>query len=194
MRARPVTAPARQPAALLRRVLLWGLVIAAMLAAPPLRADITPFLGRYVGSAEVVRSDGTTEARDMNVEITERKKGGFNVAWTTVTYKPTGKTKSKSYEVAFLPTDRDGIYSAAMEVNVFGHAVQLDPMQGEPYVWGRIHDDTLTIYSLYVDDEGSWEMQQFDRTLAEGGLELEFNALREGERQRKLETFLERVE
>lgn len=155
-------------------------------------ADITPFVGTYEGSAEVIRADGTTQLRDMSVEIEARKKGGFNVKWTTVTYKESGKTKSKSYSVEFLPSERAGIYSAAMEVNVFGHAVQLDPMKGEPYVWGRIHGDTLTVYSLHVDDEGGWEMQEFDRTLAEGGLNLVFSAVRDGEKQRSVETFLTR--
>lgn len=174
--------------------LLFAVLVAVIVTALPVRADITPFVGRYSGSAEVQRADGSSEPRDMSVEITARKKGGFSVAWTTVTYKSSGKTKSKSYQIEFLPTDREGIFSAAMEVNVFGHAVQLDPMKGEPYVWGRISGQTLTVYSLHVDDEGGWEMQQFDRTLTDGGLNLEFTAVRDGEKQRTVRTFLKREE
>lgn len=172
--------------------LFWAMAAALLLAMPAAGADIAPFVGSYSGSAEIQRADGSTEPRDMSVEISARKKGGFRVAWTTVTHKPSGRSKTKSYEVEFLPTDREGIFSAAMEVNVFGHAVQLDPMKGEPYVWGRIRGDTLTVYSLHVDDEGGWEMQQFDRTLAEGGLQLQFTAVRDGETQRSVETFLKR--
>ncbi|HBS49513.1 MAG TPA: hypothetical protein DEA05_05215 [Rhodobacteraceae bacterium] len=171
-----------------------ALIVALALVAIPALAQVEPFVGRYVGSAEVQRADGTTEPRDMSVEIAARDKGGFRVAWTTVTYRADGKSKTKSYEVEFLPTEREGIYSAAMETNLFGHAVQLDPMKGEPYVWGRIKGDTMTVYSLYIDQAGEWEMQQFDRTLAEGGLVLNFSALRNGEKQRTVETFLERVE
>lgn len=154
-------------------------------------AEVSEFVGEYTGSAEVVSADGTTSPRDMSVSISETKHG-FIVKWTSVTYKPDGRVKEKSYSIDFVPSDRDGIYAAAMTRNVFGHAVQLDPMKGEPFVWGRIAEDTMTVYSLFVDDEGGYELQQFDRTLAENGLMLEFTNLRNGEKQRSVSTFLTR--
>ena len=92
----------------------------------------------------------------------------------------------------FLPSQRPGIFAAAMQRNVFGHAVQLDPMKGEPYVWGRIVGETLTVYSLFLHDDGRYELQQFDRTLVEGGLQLNYTAIRDGVPQRSVETFLKR--
>lgn len=154
-------------------------------------APVSAFVGDYVGEAMVVSVDGTEAHRDMSVQIRETKKG-FSVAWTTITHKPTGKTKEKSYLIEFVPTDRHGIYSAAMRRNVFGHEVQLDPMKGEPFVWGRIAGQTMTVYSLFVDDEGGYEMQQYDRTLAEGGLQLEFSRFRNGEKMRSVSAFLEK--
>jgi hypothetical protein len=152
-------------------------------------ADISRFVGVYVGSAEVVEADGTTRKRDMSVSI-EETRTGFRVKWTSVTHKGDGRSKEKSYEVNFRPSERPGIFAAAMTQSVFGHAVPLDPMKGEPYVWGRIEGDTLTVFSLFVDDTGGYEMQQFDRTLAPGGLKLEFSNLRNGKAQKTVSSFL----
>ncbi|GAB5438519.1 hypothetical protein [Falsiruegeria mediterranea] len=152
---------------------------------------IEPFVGEYKGSAEVINADGSSTPRDMSVEIGETK-DGFNVTWSSTTYKPDGRTKEKSYSVDFLPTDRAGVFSAAMKRNVFGHATQLDPMKGEPYVWGQIVSDTLTVYNLFIDATGGYELQQFDRTITEGGLMLAFSRLSNGKEARTVETFLEK--
>ena len=79
-----------------------------------------------------------------------------------------------------------------MRKNLFGKDVPLDPLKGEPYVWGRIIGDTLTVFSIFVYDDGSYEIQQFDRTLVEGGLELKFSSARNGEVRRMLSAFLKR--
>ncbi|MCF6234446.1 MAG: hypothetical protein L3J36_15285 [Rhodobacteraceae bacterium] len=162
-----------------------------LLAHPVKAADISQFVGSFTGSAMVESSDGTSVLRDMNVKIS-KVGNGFNVQWTSSTHKPDGRIKSKSTSVKFVPTDRSGIYAAAMKKNVFGHDVQHDPMKGEPFVWGRIVGDTLTVFSLYVDEAGSYEMQQYDRTLAEGGLQLRFSFLQNGGEHRSVSTFLKR--
>lgn len=169
-------------------VSLFFAVLAQGVSAQP---DIAPFVGSYEGSADLSMADGTVQHRDMNVDIAPTE-DGFSVRWTSVTYRTDGRTKEKSYEIDFVPSDREGVFSAAQKTNVFGHSVQLDPMKGEPYVWARIAGDTLTVYSLFVDSEGGYEMQQFDRSLTEGGLDLDFERLRNGERQRSVSTFLER--
>jgi len=154
-------------------------------------ATIADFAGSYKGTAEIRSEDGTTRKRDMSVDISVTKKG-FKVEWSTVTYKPDGSAKEKTYSIDFIPTDRSGVFAAAMRKNVFGHEVQLDPMKGEPYVWSHLHGDTLTVFSLFVDEQGEYEMQQFSRTLADGGLQLEFSSVRNGEKQRAISTFLKR--
>ncbi len=167
-----------------------GLAALILLTLPAV-ADVSRFYGEYSGSAPVQYEDGTSQQRDMSVTITETH-SGFLVAWSTTTEKQDGRRKTKSYEIEFHPSPRDGIYSAAMKRNVFGHSVQLDPMKGEPYVWGRIEGDTLSVYSMFVTPSGDYEMQQFDRTLADGGLKLVFTAEKGGEPKRRVETFLER--
>lgn len=172
---------------LARVFLVTGLIVFAAMA----QADISRFVGVFDGSAKVMSADGTKRDRDMNVEIFETR-GGFKVNWTSTTYRPDGTSKAKSYSIEFVPSDRGEVYAAAMRRNVFGHDVQMDPMQGEPYVWSRINGETLSVYSLFVAEDGGYEIQQFDRTLAEGGLNLEFKSVRNGEIQRTVSTFLKK--
>lgn len=164
---------------------------AMMLLAAAAQADVSRFVGIYVGAAEVLSADGSTRPRDMSVDVSEIE-GGFRVSWTSTTYRADGTAKEKSYTIDFEPSEREGVYAAAMKRNVFGHNVQLDPMKGEPYVWGRIDGDTLSIYSMFVTEDGGYEIQQFDRTLASGGLDLQFQNVLDGEIQRTVSTFLEK--
>jgi hypothetical protein len=177
------------------RLLLWGL---AMLAAVVLatqaayaNADLRRFVGKYSGNAEVEQLDGSIEQRDMSVTIGETY-NGFEVQWSTAIRRADGREKTKSYEIEFQPTERRGVFAAAMKTNVFGHTVQMNPMKGEPFVWARVIDDTLTVFSLYVAENGDYLMQQYDRTLADGGLRLDFSLHRNGLPSRTVSTFLTR--
>ncbi len=152
-------------------------------------ADIAPFVGDYIGSANVVDDDGTATPRDMSVSINETR-NGFNVSWKTTTYKLDGRVKEQKFSIDFQPSDRPDVFSAAMQRNVFGHEVPLNPMKGEPFVWGRIDGDTLTVFSLFIDAQGGYELQQYDRTLADGGLDLAFSRFINGYKSRAVETFL----
>ncbi|WZK91023.1 hypothetical protein QEZ52_11980 [Aliisedimentitalea scapharcae] len=171
--------------------LVFSAGILFLLAVSAAQADVERFVGEYSGQAQMQDASGHEETRDLSVTISEYKKG-FQVQWESVTHKSDGRKKTKAYSVDFQPSDRDGIYSAAMQRNVFGHAVPLDPMKGEPFVWGRIVGDTLTVFSLFVDQNGDYELQQFDRTLNDGGLQLEFQSVRNGEPQRTVSAFLKR--
>ncbi|MEO0380988.1 MAG: hypothetical protein AAF252_12015 [Pseudomonadota bacterium] len=185
--ARSATRPILHHSVLALCTLIAGLAVLCLQA----RADASAFIGTYSGSAEVVALDGSVIPRDMSVEISETS-DGFRVQWTSVTYRTDGEAREKSYEIDFVDSDRDAVFAAAQRKNVFGHEVQLDPMKGEPYVWARIVGKTLTVYSLFVGADGGYSMQQYDRTLAEGGLDLRFQAIRDGEIQRAVETFLAR--
>lgn len=167
-------------------VLSVALFLAMVSAA---QAQIEPFIGSYSGSAEVVRTDGTKQKRDLSVEITGNA-DGFAVRWTTITFWADGRVTDKGYDIQFVPAARPGLYAAAQKKNLFGKSVQLDPMKGEPYIWGQITGDTLTVYALFVDPLGGYVMHQYDRTLADGGLDLEFNSVANGERQHTVSTFL----
>ncbi|KIN64617.1 hypothetical protein Z946_3509 [Sulfitobacter noctilucicola] len=166
-------------------LLCWSVIAGSVWA-----ADISAFVGTYTGSAEIIGNDGSPAKRDMSVSIAEDD-DGFVVQWSTATTGGDGDRKVKSYRIQFAPTERDEVFSARMQRNVFGKEVPLDPMKGEPYVWARILNDTLTVYSLFVTSEGGYEIQQFDRTLSEGGLELEYQAVSNGNIGRRVSTFLD---
>lgn len=175
------------------RCAAYGLIFAAYALAPfaALAADLSQFVGTYRGSVEVPRADGGADDRDMSVNIRLTKEG-FLLGWTSTTEKQDGRRKTKTYQIEFHPSARDGVFSAAMKRNVFGHQVPLDPMAGEPFVWGRLTGETLTVFSLFIHPNGDYEMQQYDRTLAEGGLDLVYVARLNGEPRRQLSTFLRR--
>ena len=138
------------------RRLIAVILLACVFSGNAISAEIDRFVGNYSGSAEIDKN-GTKEFRDMSVRISKNDEG-FTIEWESTIHKPDGRTKTKSYSIDFVPTDRENIFSSAMKTNVFGHAVPLDPMVGDPYVWSRIIGDTLTLFSLHVDEEGNYEM------------------------------------
>lgn len=179
----------------IRSLVFWCLSVLAALVLAVSSAeasDLRRFVGKYEGSAEVEQLDGRLEQRDMSVSIQETYKG-FVVEWSTAIKRENGSAKTKSYKIEFVPSERPDVFAAAMQTNVFGHTVQMNPMKGEPFVWARIAGDTLTVFSLYVAENGDYLMQQYDRTLAEGGLELDFSVHRNGLPSRTVNTFLTRM-
>ncbi|WP_428924756.1 hypothetical protein [Marinibacterium sp. SX1] len=188
--ARAVARPADdlRPLKTLGLTLLVALALALLAAGRAGAAEIADFVGSYKGKAQIA-SAGEMHQRDLSVEIQETREG-FKVDWSTITYRADGRTKEAVYSINFVPSDRDEVYSAAMRKNMFGHDVQMDPMKGEPYVWARIIGDTMTVFSLFVDDQGGYEIQEFNRTLTEGGLDLDFLSVRNGAVRRRVETFL----
>jgi hypothetical protein len=153
---------------------------------------IAPFAGTYSGETSF-ETNGETQRRDLSTTIIPTDEG-FVLSWTSVTYKSDGRTKEAKYTIEFVPSPREGIYGSAMKVNVFGKRQPLDPLNGEPFVWTRIAGDTFSTYSLFITESGEYEMQEYHRKLVEGGLELTFRRLRDGQIQREIEAFLAREE
>ncbi|MDH5749199.1 MAG: hypothetical protein OEY85_07800 [Rhodospirillales bacterium] len=135
-----------------------------------------PFFGEYIGQSISSPESGLSN-RDLSVSIGPTK-NGFSVKWTTVTHRSNGDTKRKTYEISFLGTGRSNIYASAMKKNKFGAQVPLDPLKGEPYVWAKITGKTLTVNALLINDDGEYEMQVYDRTLTDQGMELRFSRIR----------------
>ncbi|MGC1497176.1 MAG: hypothetical protein WA790_15300 [Sulfitobacter sp.] len=163
-----------------------------MLPIAGLAADIDRFTGTYSGTAEFTYK-GEAEQRDMSVVISPKDEG-FSVRWTSVTRKLDGRNKEKTYEIDFAPSARDHIFGSTMKTNVFGKAIPLNPLEGEPYVWSRIVEDTFTVYSLFINEAGGYEMQEYHRTLTDGGLDLVFRRVGPGLPEKEIKAFLERVD
>lgn len=169
------------------------LILALLLPAGGARAAAPPwerFYGEYTGTA-ISDNDEDLGERDIHVRIAPAE-GGFNVSWTAVVRKDDGKLKRSEFSIDFRPTRRERIYSAAMRKDVFGNAVPLNPLAGEPYVWARIRGDTLTVYALLITESGGYEMQVYDRTLVPGGMKLRYSRVRDGENRRTVTGWLQR--
>jgi hypothetical protein len=119
--------------------------------------DAQAFFGEFEGQV-VADQEGEVRKRDLRVKISPTR-NGFAVNWVSVTKRSDGKLKRKEYSIDFHPTRRRNIYRSGEGRDVFGHAVPLDPMDGDPYVWARIHEDTLTVHALHVLEDGGYEMQ-----------------------------------
>ena len=149
---------------------------------------IEPFLGSYTGST-VVEESGVELKRNLDVKISETDEG-FNVFWKSTTVKADGRIKTKDFDISFTPTDREHVFQAAQRPSLFGGTKPLDPMKGEPYVWARIVDDTLTIFALLILDDGGYELQIYNRSLRDSGLDLEYSRIRDGEQLRTIKSRL----
>jgi hypothetical protein len=179
----------------LRVILAFGLMFA--IAARPGRAADSPlqdFFGHYAGRTISEAGAGLSE-RDLNVAIRPWQKGkGFTLEWTTVIRRRADETRRQSYSINFQPSARPSIYGAAMRSDMFGGQGALDPLKGDPYVWARIDEDTLTVHSLLITEEGGYEMQVVDRTLTpEGGLRLTFSRIRDGHPLKVIHGTLQRI-
>lgn len=155
-----------------------------------LAADIDRFVGTYVGEADLAIA-GEAKQRDMSTTI-QKTKDGFSVSWTSIIYRSDGKTKENTYDIEFVPSQRERIFGSAMKTNIFGKQTPLDPLRGEPFVWSRFEGDTFTVYSLFINEVGEYEMQEYHRTLAEGGLNLLFRRVSNGIPQKEIVAFLAR--
>ncbi|GMQ96271.1 MAG: hypothetical protein BMS9Abin14_809 [Gammaproteobacteria bacterium] len=157
-------------------------VCATMTLAATARAaapEIEAFFGEYEGRA-VMDSRGEIQKRDLRVKISPIE-NGFSVDWTSVTKRANGTLKRKEYSISFHPTRRNNIYRSGERKDLFGNHVPLDPMKGDPYVWARIDNGTLTVYALHVLEDGGYEMQTYARTRIPEGLDLKYTRVRDGE-------------
>lgn len=176
--------------------LVTALAVAAVLfvMAPAASAlePLEPFFGRYVGKSVSVDAGGVT-VRDLSVEI-DRFENGFSLTWTALIPRAGGDAKRKSYTTNFKPTKNPNTFKAAQRRDLFGAMVPHDPLAGDPYVWARLKQDTLSVFALVIDEDGTYEMQVYDRTLTDGGLDLAFSRYREGNLLRRLEGVLTRTD
>jgi len=167
-------------------VICFTLTVAA--AAPAAASDIEAFFGEFEGEA-MTDYDGQLRKRDLRVKISPHP-DGFTVEWTSVTKMTNGKLKRKAYAINFLPTRRKNIFRSGERKDMFGNAVPLDPLKGDPFVWARLYEDTLTVFALHVLEDGGYEMQTYARTRIPEGLALVYSRVRDGEVLRTVESTL----
>ena len=198
--------------------LIFGIVL--LLTAAPLRAadlPISAFFGIFEGETTFLTATGAKK-RGISVSISpipDAMPGveGFEVAWTTLTKREDGSFKSKTHRAVFVPADPAGTIFVAVESsgdtddieksdeNESGEGSKAEPMSGEPrsmqdprgtapYLWGRITENTFSVFVVVVAEDGGYEIQVYDRTLTEDGMTLVYSRDRAGEHLKLLEAFL----
>jgi len=177
-----------------RVAFLWALLL--LLSFPLLsHASNDPtdiFYGVYEGTSTTTETVGGLSEPEMKVVIRPRKKG-FVVEWATLRKKSDGRVKRKEYAINFETTKRENIYGSGMRRNMFGKAVPMDPLKGDPYVWAKIDGKTLTVYAMLVNDDGGYEMQVYERTRTDAGLDLKFTRVSDGQPVRVFHGKLKKV-
>ena len=172
----------------LRKILICAVMV--LFSNVALAAEIGPFVGSYTGSAEV-EIGGESGPRSMDVKIAATD-DGFDVSWITAIQRANGQMDEKRYTISFFQTVHSGVFPSGMKTDLFGNRIPLDPLDGDPYVWSHIAGPTLTVYALSILEDGGYEMQEYRRTLADGGLSLDYERIRNGDKLRTVKAFLKK--
>lgn len=152
---------------------LIGTTLSSLAADLPLKAFFGTWSGTGLARNEESDYFGLT-IRDLDVTI-QGAGEGFVLNWTTVLREggdpKNPKVKRKSESLSFQPTARPGIYAPAESAR--------DPVAGGRTIWARVKGQTLTVSTLSVLDDGGFELQRYDRTLTDLGMELDFVSMRD---------------
>jgi len=149
-------------------------------------APVEPFVGTYVGHAEVFGPDGEViHQRDIVVEIAAAERGGFTIRWSNVTLvdgrRDVPGVERHVGEAAFVPGDEPGIFVQQTRGSVFEERRDMNYIGGDPLRWASISNGRLGVYSMVVYEDGSFELQSYIRTLTDTGMRLQFERLENGE-------------
>ena len=163
-------------------VLLTGSVL---LAGGPLQAgvgDLTPFFGEYVGVAEVQDlPSGDTRKRDMDIVIQPYHEDGFEIQWVNVTLvdgrRDLPGVERRVQRVLFEPADDRNFYVEVEEGDPFREREEMQPMRGDPVRWASLDGDRLHVYAFVVGEDGTYELQVYDRVLTDKGIDIDFQRI-----------------
>ena len=171
--------------------LLVALGLVCAQAAEAGGASLEPFFGSYVGVAEVDNLDGgEARQRDMDIVIEPYQEGGFRINWINVTLVD-GKRAVLGVErrvqtVLFEPAEDHDFFVEAQAANPFRERAETRPMRGDPVRWASLDDQGLHVYSFVVLEDGRYELQIYDRTLTDIGLDIRFQRIVDGEVVRRI--------
>jgi hypothetical protein len=171
------------------RLGLAGAVASMLAFAAPAAAgaaNLEPFFGSYVGEAEVKNfgDGGDVRQRDMDIVIEPYKEGGFKIHWVNVSLVD-GKRAVPGVErqvqtVLFEPAEERDFFVEVAESNPFRERGETLPMRGDPVRWASLDEQGLHVYSFMVLEDGRYELQVYDRTLTDIGLDIRFQRIVDG--------------
>jgi hypothetical protein len=171
--------------------LLFALALAFAPSFAAAAATLEPFFGSYVGVAEVENlNDDEVQRRDMDIVIEPYKSGGFKIHWVNVSLVD-GKRAMPGVErrvqtVLFEPAEERAFFVEVEADNPFREREETRPMRGDPVRWASLDDQGLHVYSFVVLEDGRYELQVYDRTLTDIGLDIRFQRIVDGKVVRQI--------
>lgn len=141
------------------------------------KVALSDFYGSWIGSGAMQSRDNVTfkrSGRDLNVTIQEEGKG-FTLFWTTVR-----RARDKEGKLIFSRATTSSTFVPTGQPNVWRDKASLDPIAGKLYSWARLQDRALTVNRWVIEDNGTYEMQIYKRTLGKVDMGLEFLRLQDG--------------
>jgi hypothetical protein len=138
------------------------------------------FFGEWVGQGAAKEGGVTTQDRASTVMI-ERLGDGFEITWSTMRAQIETPAASvvKSTTVKFKGT---------ANAKMFHGVDNGDPFKGGNTAWATLSGDTLRVQLFNVEEDGSWTVQIYDRTLtAPAAMDASFRRVSNGEVVRKAE-------
>lgn len=170
----------------MRRILALAAagLVATTLSARAADLPLDAFFGSFSGGGVAENRDSAyfaVTARDFDVVIRPEGKG-FRMEWTSVIRgggEPNRPQVRHRKTVKVLqPGKKPGVYRCSES----GH-----PLDGKELCWARISNRTLSMFLMTVDENGVYDLQQYDRTLSGAGMQLTFKALRAGDEVRTVQ-------
>lgn len=80
----------------------------------------------------------------------------------------------------FAAGNQPGVYLQVAAYNPFVGRSTPDPITGDPLRWASLEQDSLRLLSFQILADGTYELQVYDRTLRDNGLDLTFERILDG--------------
>jgi hypothetical protein len=169
-------------------VLLLAILIVAVSGdrQPALAADLSSFLGSYVGRATVEDvASGKEQLRDLDIVVVPHGPKGLRIDWTTVGLvdgrRDVPGVKRWSQRALFEPSNDGGFMIEVGDADLFREREATVPIKGDPVRWTRLDGETLHTYSFVVLEDGRYELQHYQRILTEIGMDIRFERVVDGQ-------------
>ncbi len=182
-------------AAIMVRTAAWAALtlVAWLLSGGDLHAasgDLKSFFGTYVGVAKVEDANGDVHHRDMDIVIQPYRDDGFRIDWINVTLvngrRDVPGVERRVQSALFEPIEGRDMYVEVEPENLFQEHEETRPMRGDPVRWASIDGPRMHVYAFEVLEDGTYELQIYDRILTDQGLDIHFQRIDDGKLMRRI--------
>ena len=147
--------------------------------------DLSRFFGSYVGQAKVQDfQTGEQQQRDLDIVVSKYRRDGLKIDWITVGLvdgrRDVPGVKRWSQTALFKPSGNRDFMVEVGEGNLFKERGEMEVIEGDPVRWTRVEGDTLHACSFVVLEDGRYELQVYQRTLTETGMDILFERIVDG--------------